>query len=95
MVVECAYEHCHNTFDTGGKHGRKYCSPECSTKANNAKILKKYHERKARLKGGRRVCKMPGCLTPLSKYNDMDICNACYMKEQEDKRSKLLKELGK
>lgn len=91
MVVECAYEHCENKFDPQGKHGRKYCSAECSTKANNAKILKKYHERRARLKGGRRICSTPGCSTPLSRYNDDDICNACDIKKREEHRENLLK----
>lgn len=92
-LKECAYEGCSNTFEPS-RHNQRYCSPECSTKANNAKILKKYHERKARLNGGRRVCKTPGCMTPLSKYNDSDICHACDLKQREARRQKMLREFG-
>lgn len=92
-LKECAYEFCQNEF-VPTRHNQRYCSTECSTKANNAKILKKYHERKARLAGGRRICKTPGCMTPLSKYNDKEICNACDLRQREEKRQNMLKEFG-
>lgn len=76
----CAREECGDLFEPKAHNG-KYCSIDCRKISTNAKVLKRYYDKKA-LKGGKdkRVCKNKSCDTILSKYNKEDICEHCKTK---------------
>jgi hypothetical protein len=57
-------------------HNQKYCSSECCKVVTNEDIKRKYHEKRARLKGLVRYC-ANGCGTVLSRYNKYDTCAYC------------------
>jgi hypothetical protein len=96
VVIEfsrCAYAGCDKKFEST-RHNQKYCTEECSRKANNEKILKRYHERRARLSGNVRVCAEMDCDTRLSRYNPDTICNKCQRKKKDARRKQILDSLG-
>lgn len=72
---KCAYNKCGKSFKPK-VHNAKYHSAECRRLATNEKILKKYHDDKAKRKR-KRVCKTKGCTTVLSRYNLDSICESC------------------
>ena len=80
----CAYEECGKLF-TKTTHNQKYHEGECCRLATNARIMKKYYERKARKGGAKRFCATPGCQTLLSRYNPEKICAKC--EEQAEKKA--------
>jgi hypothetical protein len=53
-----------------------YCSPDCRRFVTNAKLLKRYYEKK-RNKNKKRICKTKNCTTILSRYNKENICEKC------------------
>ncbi len=57
-------------------HNQKYCSNECCRLATNKRIMEKYYDKRARLKGKERLCL--SCDAALSRYNSEDICASCY-----------------
>ena len=75
-------------------HNMIYHTDECCKKATNARIMKKYHERKARRKGAQRVCKTSNCGALLSRYNDSKYCGACDRREEDAKTESVLESLG-
>ena len=89
----CAHKPCGKWF-IKHTHNMKYCSDECCRLATNARIMEKYYERKARLKGAVRVCVSENCETKLSRYNPSHICAACERKDAERDRLSLLQMLG-
>lgn len=88
----CEYKECGKIF-TAKTHNQKYHTDECCRLATNARIMEKYYERKARLKGTVRVCKSIDCETKLSRYNPSTICASCERKDQERDRHSLLEML--
>ena len=79
MRLTCAHEPCSKLFEPN-THNQKYCSSECCKAATNAKIMKRYYERKSRLKGTARKCYT--CGAGLSRYNDSTICSGCAAKQE-------------
>lgn len=67
----CAF--CGTEFETKKKN-QKYCDQMCCRGATNKRIMQKYYEDKARLKGLLRICI---CGNILSKYNSSTICYIC------------------
>lgn len=74
-------------------HNMKYCTDECCRLATNVRIMEKYYERKARLKGTIRICKYPDCETKLSRYNPSNTCAACERRDAARDRDSLLEML--
>ena len=64
---------CGTEFQTKKKN-QKYCDQICCRGATNKRIMQKYYEDKARLKGFKRYCE---CGQLLSKYNTLNICYIC------------------
>jgi hypothetical protein len=91
--VICAYDECDNKFEPR-THNQKYCSDECCRIATNIKIKQKYYDKKARLAGKSRICKTSGCKTPLSRYNENDMCSKCEAKAEAKIRNSIFKDLG-
>lgn len=89
----CAYDECDNEFEAR-THNQKYCSDECCRIATNIKIKQKYYDKKARLAGKSRICKTHGCKTPLSRYNEDDICSKCEKEKEIKFRNTIFKDLG-
>ena len=77
----CGYTECAKDFDSK-THNQRYCSDECCRLATNKRIMEKYYEKKERRKGGKRVCKNKGCLTVLNRYNDLEVCAGCLVKNK-------------
>jgi len=73
----CGNKECAKDFEPK-THNQKYCSDECCRIATNRRIMEKYYEKKAIRNGARRDCKR--CKTPLSRYNQRDICSSCEKK---------------
>jgi hypothetical protein len=71
----CANPACNKAYQKN-THNQKYCSPECCKIVTNEDIKRKYHEKRARLKGLVRYCSN-GCGTVLSRYNKYDVCAYC------------------
>ncbi len=63
-----------------------YCSIECRTEASkeSARRYAKVAKYKARV-GKKRLCKT--CKTPLSVYNDHQLCSVCYVKNDAVRRA--------
>jgi hypothetical protein len=91
--VICEYDQCNKEFEPK-THNQKYCSDECCRIATNIKIKQRYHEKKERLGGKKRVCKTRGCGTILDRYHEDDVCYLCIAKQETQKRLELLKRLG-
>jgi len=85
----CSYEKCNATFEPK-THYQKYCSEECCRIATNLKIKQKYYDKKERLAGKKRICKVRGCQTQLSRYNPTGVCGPCEAKEQSKIRNGLI-----
>jgi hypothetical protein len=88
----CSWEKCEEEF-TPVTSNQIYHSEECQRLATNARIMRKYYERKAIRQGARRVCEAPGCVTILSRYNDSKLCATHEAKPTVDKNKKLLESL--
>lgn len=89
----CAWEECKQVF-TPTTHNMIYHTDECCKRATNARIMKRYHERKAVRNGAKRVCKTTGCGTLLSRYNESKICAKCEAQIEEAPTKSLLEVLG-
>lgn len=63
-------------------HNQKYCSNECCRIETNRKIMEKYHERAAVKRGKKRLCVT--CNTPLSRYNEGNICGSCEVRKRNE-----------
>ena len=85
----CAYEPCGVEY-IKSTHNQKFHSDECCRLATNKRIMEKYYERKARLKGAVRICKTPTCNTKLSRYNASKFCSACERRESDERRYRLM-----
>jgi hypothetical protein len=72
-------------------HNMIYHTDECCKRATNARIMKRYHERKAARKGARRICKTPNCGTLLSRYNESKYCGPCEHAAEENRNKDILK----
>ncbi len=72
----CARGECDIIFEPKAHNGI-YCSEECRRVATNAKVLKRYHEKRENRSNKKRVCKNKNCATILSTYNKEDICEGC------------------
>lgn len=72
MFKVCAF--CGIEFETKKKN-QKYCDQMCCRGATNKRIMQRYYENKARLKGFKRYCQQ--CSKLLSKYNPAQICFVC------------------
>jgi methylphosphotriester-DNA--protein-cysteine methyltransferase len=80
---------CDATFETDISY-KIYCSPECREAATKNKIAEKYaQKRRAKMMGKKRNCKT--CDSPLSAYNDDQICHACSVNPKDV--AKALKEI--
>lgn len=72
----CAREECEAPF-LKAVHNQLYCGPECTRIATNERLIRQYHEKKARKQKGKRICSRKGCDTILSQYNKEPICETC------------------
>ena len=80
---------CDAAFETDISY-KIYCSPECREAATKNKIAEKYaQKRRAKMMGKKRNCKT--CGSPLSAYNDDQICHACSVNPKDV--AKALKEI--
>ena len=80
---------CDAAFETDISY-KIYCSPECREAATKNKIAEKYaQKRRAKMMGKKRNCKT--CDSPLSAYNDDQICHACSVNPKDV--AKALKEI--
>lgn len=71
------------------KSNQIYCSDDCCTVVTNARLMRRYHENKARLAGQERYCEE--CSeTKLSRYNEDTVCNLCKAKRKTNARIELL-----
>lgn len=62
---------------------QKYCSAECTKRANNQRAMARYNRRKAlKQSGAVRVCATPDCNTILRKSNEGDYCGACELRQR-------------
>lgn len=74
---------CDHVFETSISY-QIYCSPECREAATKEKIAERYNlTRRQRRLGKNRKCK--GCETPLSIYNDEDLCDKCIVNPKDVK----------
>lgn len=89
----CANDGCNNEFEKT-TYNQKYCSDECCREATNAKIKKKYLDKKARLSGEKRVCSTRGCKTLLVRYNEDNICEYCVAKKKKKDLQDLWRIIG-
>jgi hypothetical protein len=83
MFKVCGF--CGIEFQTKKKN-QKYCDQMCCRGATNKRIMQKYYENKARLKGFKRYCE---CGQLLSKYNAGTMCNICENKMKINNRDKI------
>lgn len=81
MLKTCA--ECQNDFEFK-THNQKYCSNECCRIATNKRIMEKYYQKRARLRGETRLC---DCDAPLSRYNPDDTCEMCQNLKRKDKKN--------
>lgn len=76
---------CDNNFETAISY-QIYCSSECRELATKEKIAERYLQTRVyRRVGKKRNCK--SCGTPLSIFNDEQICSACETNPQDVKRA--------
>ena len=88
----CSWEKCNEEF-TPVTSNQIYHSEECQRLATNARIMKKYYERKAIRGGARRICEYEGCSTLLSRYNESKTCGMHDKMDEQKKNKKLLESL--
>lgn len=81
----CANEGCQNTFEGNSKKNQKYCSYECSVRANNRRSMERYNERKRIMDTPRRKCATVGCPTILRRSNTGKYCDPCTEQAKEDR----------
>lgn len=94
--MKCAYDKCENVNEfTPKTHNQKYCSDECCRIATNEKLKQAYYEKKDRLAGKKRICKVRGCQVNLDRYNPGSICSKCVQAEKEKERLSLIDMLKK
>ena len=84
-MVKCAFSGCDNMFSPNVTKKQKYCSSECSVRANNMRNVERHKRRKEVLRQPKRKCKTIGCPTLLRKTNFSDYCDACERKEKDEK----------
>lgn len=77
---------CGIEFETKKKN-QKYCDQICCRGATNKRIMQKYYENKARLKGFKRYCE---CGQELSKYNSNSVCNLCNNRKKINNKEKIM-----
>lgn len=82
----CAYSGCDNEFEPNSKRRQKYCSYECSVKANNERAMAKYNERKKLLGTPQRKCATVGCPTILRKTNLGKYCDPCINQRKQNEK---------
>lgn len=87
-MVECAYFGCDNVFEPNTKKRQKYCSPECSVRANNARAMDDYHRRKEIMSDPYRKCATVGCPTILRRTNEGEYCDPCITQRKVDREKK-------
>lgn len=86
VETQCAFDECDKVF-TPWRHGQKYCSAECTKKANNKRAVARYHKRRQDIaEGVKRICKIPGCRTVLRKGSDEDICDPCLNRDHYQRK---------
>lgn len=88
ILRQCQFQDCNIVFEPK-THNQKYHSDECCRLATNKRIMERYYERKARRKGGRRVCSEAGCGTILNRYNDSEICGGCLSRKDSQNKAAL------
>lgn len=88
----CAFSGCDNEFTPNSKKNQKYCSYECSVKANNQRLTERYHRRKEILDTPKRKCATVGCPTILRRTNVGEYCDPCQQRA-EDQRKKAFRRL--
>jgi hypothetical protein len=82
-------EWCDNQFQTRINY-QIYCSAECREAATKEKIAQNYLLRRTQKRvGKKRLCK--SCGSPLSVYNDSNICSSCHVNPSDV--TKALKEI--
>lgn len=89
----CAHTECGKPFNAK-THNQRYCSDECCRLATNKRIMERYYERKARRKGGRRICVSIGCQTVLNRYNDSETCALCDAQRVESVKATIFRDMG-
>ena len=82
-MVVCAFDGCDKEFKPNSKKNQKYCSYECSVRANNKRAMEKYNERKRLLDSPKRKCATVGCPTILRKTNMDKYCDPCQNARRE------------
>ena len=80
MKKECI--ECKNDFEFK-THNQKYCSNQCCRIATNKRIMEKYYQKRARLRGQVRLC---SCGNSLSRYNPEQTCTTCFNMSREKKK---------
>lgn len=85
----CSYDQCKKEF-TPRTHNMKYCSDECCRTATNEKLREAYYEKKDRLAGKKRICKMSGCNVLLSRYNEGKVCSKCENAKKTKEKNEIL-----
>jgi hypothetical protein len=88
MFKVCGF--CGTEFQTQKKN-QKYCDQVCCRGATNKRIMQKYYENKARLKGFKRYCE---CGQLLSKYNAGSMCSVCDIKKKSHNADKIQEALS-
>jgi hypothetical protein len=78
----CSRQGCDNPIPEDAARSRKYCSQQCSIKANNQKAMDRYNERKDRLRG-KNICATVGCGTVLRRNNASKYCEGCLRTQRE------------
>lgn len=86
--ITCHNEGCDVVF-AKRTHNQLYHDEECCRLATNAKIMKKYYEKRARRLNLKRICE---CGNELSRYNDSNICNSC-AESKESQRTLQIKNM--
>jgi hypothetical protein len=86
----CANPECETHF-APKTHNQKYCSSECCRIVTNAKLMKKYYEKRDRLQGKKRKCER--CDNLLSRYNEDTVCTTCQRKELQDVKKRVMEQI--
>ena len=82
-MTVCAFSGCNNEFEPNGKKTKKYCSYECSVRANNQRQMERYYKQKELMSEPRRKCATVGCPTILRKTNTGRYCDPCLNQRKE------------
>jgi hypothetical protein len=85
----CGNSDCAKEFEAK-THNQKYCSDECCRVATNKRIMEKYYEKKA-IRKGKIIKKCKKCKSPLSKYQNEDVCASCIKMRNKQNRDQLLR----